>query len=330
MRIDYRIGRTSRIGVVVVTAAVAVAGALAGAVSANGQRVGLAKKVITLDPSTHGNPEGIAYDPRSGAFYVGAIGDGTIYRGTLDADTAVEFIPGGEGLQAVGLEVWRGRLYVAGGFTGSVRVYDLDTRDLIAAFDTGEGGMINDLVVTPKGDVYATDSFRPVLWHITADQVDAGGGEPEAISLAPEIEYDLTPFTFNVNGIVAMNGGRRLVVVQSNTGYLFRVDLDEQAPNGREITRVDIEPVYGDGLLLDNGRLVAVTFDPVGLAIIKLHEQDASGQVLERVTDPTFRDASTVARARNFYLVVNADFSTSTTPFTVTILPRHGDGGDEQ
>ncbi len=328
MRIDHRTGRTIRVAVVAVL--LALAGLAVGdAMSAAGRGVGLTTRVITLDPSTHGNPEGIAYDPRSSAFYVGAIGDGTIYRGTLDGDTAVEFIPGGEGLQAVGLEVWRGQLYVAGGFTGSLRVYDIDTRELLAAFETGEGGMINDLVVTPKGDVFATDSFRPVLWHITPEQVEAGGGEPEAIPLAPEIEYDLTPFTFNLNGIVALDGGRRLVVVQSNTGNLFRIDMDEEAPGGREIRQIDVEPVFGDGLLLDNGRLVAVTAEPVGLAFIKLHEQAESGVVLERITDPTFRTASTVARARNFYLVVNADFATNTTPFTVTVLPRHG-GGDEQ
>jgi hypothetical protein len=47
--------------------------------------------------------------------------------------------------------------------------------------------------------------------------------------------------------------------------------------------------------------------------------------VVERRTDPTLRGPSTVARARNFYLVVNADFFISTTPFTVTGLPRNGD-----
>jgi hypothetical protein len=54
----------------------------------------------------------------------------------------------------------------------------------------------------------------------------------------------------------------------------------------------------------------------------------SGGRVVERRTDPTFREPSTVARARNFYLVVNADFGTSTTPFTVTGLPRNDDDDD--
>ncbi|HEX8110855.1 MAG TPA: hypothetical protein VF516_24150, partial [Kofleriaceae bacterium] len=48
-----------------------------------GRDASAATRVFTLTPSTHGNPEGVAADPRSGAFFVGATGDGTIYRGTL-------------------------------------------------------------------------------------------------------------------------------------------------------------------------------------------------------------------------------------------------------
>jgi hypothetical protein len=44
--------------------------------------------------------------------------------------------------------------------------------------------------------------------------------------------------------------------------------------------------------------------------------------VEERRTDPTLRGPSTVARDKQFYLVVNADFATSTTPFTVSALPK--------
>ena len=39
-------------------------------------------------------------------------------------------------------------------------------------------------------------------------------------------------------------------------------------------------------------------------------------------TDPALNGPSTVARDANRYLVVNADFATSTTPFTVAGLAR--------
>jgi hypothetical protein len=80
--------------------------------------------------------------------------------------------------------------------------------------------------------------------------------------------------------------------------------------------------------LLDRGQLIVVQGGPPTLAFVKLDDKAESGKVVERRTDPTLRGPSTVARARNFYLVVNADFATSTTPFTVTGLPRNADDGD--
>ena len=123
-------------------------------------------KVFTLDPSTHGNPEGVATRGGGKVFFVGATGDGTIYRGTAGSPTVTEFIPGAAGKSAVGMKVRGGKLYVAGGMTGKIYVYSLRTKELLATFDTGSGGFLNDLVVTGKG-VFVTDSFRPTLWRVT-------------------------------------------------------------------------------------------------------------------------------------------------------------------
>ena len=118
-------------------------------------------RIYTLDPSDHGNPEGIAYDESTAAFFVGTIGDGTIYRGTLGNLTVTPFIPGpGHGVG--GMKVARGKLYVAGGFSGRVLIYDIGAKQQVAAFQTS-GGFLNDLVVTPDGDVFVTDSFAPIL-----------------------------------------------------------------------------------------------------------------------------------------------------------------------
>jgi sugar lactone lactonase YvrE len=277
-------------------------------------------RVFTLDPSTHGNPEGIA--ARGRVFFVGATGDGTIYRGTIDDPIVREFIPGAMGKSAIGIELARGKLYVAGGGTGQIVVYDLASKKVIASFATGAGGFLNDLVVTRSGDVFVTDSFRPVLWHVTAAQVRAGSGTPEAIPVGPEIAYQSG---FNLNGIVARKGGGQLIVVQSNTGALFRIDLDADAPNGREIRRIDVEPLHGDGLLLDRGRLIVVEGSPAALKFVKLKGNATRGKVVETQTDPALRGPSTVDRARDLYLVVNADFATSTMPFTVVGLPRGDD-----
>jgi len=328
------------------------AGALAAggpaAAQDHGDRTGEVK-VYTLEPSDYGNPEGVAFDKRTGAFFVGATGfgapvGGTIYRGTLDDETVEVFIEGGPGGEAVGLKVFDGRLYVAGGFSGRVSVYDIASRQLLARFDDFGAGMLNDLVVTKTGDVFITDSFLPVLWHLTAAQVETavGGGAadgPEPIPMdGPGSPIEWMYGDFNLNGIVAINGGHSLIVVQSaaNTGKLFRIDLARTAPDGHVIRELEIheialaEPLYGDGLLLDKGRLVVVTFAPLpSLTFVKLDHGAARGTVIERRTDPTLREPSTVARAGKFYLVVNADFGTSTKPFTVTGLPRNDNDNEE-
>ena len=291
------------------------------ALADHGKKTGAAR-VFTLPPSTHAaNPEGVA--ARGGTFFVGATGDGTIYRGTVDSPTVTEFIAGGVGKSAVGMKVAGGRLYVAGGMTGKIVVYDLATRQQVASFDTGAGGFLNDLVVTHRGDVFVTDSSRPIIWHLTAAQVSAGSGTPEQIAVGPEIAF---PSGFNLNGIVARGDGRRLIVVQTNTGKLFRIDLGTGA-SSRRIQQIDAPALPGgDGLLLDRGRLVVVEGDPAALQFLKLDRNATRARLVETRTDPTLRGPSTVARAHKLLLVVNADFATSTTPFTVSGLPRGGHG----
>ena len=293
-----------------------------------GQRHGasIAATVFTLTPSTHGNPEGVAAGGGR-TFYVGSTGDGTIYRGTVDNPTVTEFIAGGTGKSAIGIKVAHGLLYVAGGTTGQIVVYDLGTRQQVASFNTGPGGFLNDLVVTHRGDVFVTDSFRPVIWHVTAAQVRAGSGTPGQIAVGPEIAFESG---FNLNGIVALGNGRRLIVVQSNTGKLFRIDLRRREPSSRRIQQIDAPALPGgDGLLRDRGRLVVVQGAPAALRFLKLEAGASRARLVDTRTDPTLRGPSTVARVRKLLLVVNADFATSTTPFTVSGLPRGGHNKDD-
>ena len=306
-----------RILVVVVAAALAAIGATAALAHDPKPRD---DRIFTLQPDPAGNPEGIAFDRRSGAFFVSITADGAIYRGTLDSGTVAPFIPGAPGAAAVGIRVRRGLLYVAGGATGTITVYDLATRQPVATFQTGTGGFLNDLVVTRRGDVYVTDSFRPVLWHVTADQVRAGGGTPQALDLSSGIAYATG---FNLNGIVA-KGDRRLIVVQSNTGKLFRIRLDADGSALDDIDEVaGVSVPGGDGLLLDRGRLVVVQGGPPAqLSFVKLRDGARRASVFGTLQSDKLNGPSTVDRARGLYLVVNADFANSATPFTVVGLRR--------
>ena len=298
----------------------------------HGAKMTRATKVFTLDPSTLGNnPEGVAWDNRSSSFFVGTVGTGTIYRATLGDATLRPFItpdPSAPADSAVGMKVSGGKLYVAGGPTGSIYVYEIKTGALLARFETGTGGFLNDLVVTQKGDVFVTDSFRPMLWHLTRAMVKAGTGTPESIAVGPEIAY--TPGQFNLNGIVARRGGRELIVVNSFSKSLFRIDLDRDNPAARTITKIDAPEVAGDGLLIDRGKLLVVIGSRPGVKVLDLSLDDSRAREVKVLTDASLRGPSTIARAKDRYLVVNAAFG-QPTPYTVSALPRgHGDDhGDD-
>jgi Cu-Zn family superoxide dismutase len=320
--------------------------------------------VYALAEPQHGNPEGVAFDKRSGFFFVSATGDGSIYRGRL-GDTATPvpvFIPGAAGQSATGLKVQRGKLYAAGAATGTIKVYDVHSGALLATFDTKGGDssptFVNDLDVTQRGDVYATDSKRPAIYHLTAEEIAAGTPAPtpiaptDVISTSPEIPFNAAPTAFNLNGIVVDDdrgddqgrhhgdrhrhrGDRRadkLIVVDSDTGQLFAVKVGKDGNAARRIRELQVDGgpfAGGDGLLIDRGRLLVVQGSnaadgfPNGVVdFIDLRHGGRSGDLDDQRTDASFQGPSTIARARDRYLVVNPDFATSTPPFTVTALPR--------
>ena len=113
--------------------------------------------------------------------------------------------------------------------------------------------------------------------------------------------------------------------MDANTGKLFRIDLGRDRASIRAIDEIEGATVPGgDGLLLDRGRLVVVQGNPAQLSFVKLRAA-ARRATLERTqTSDRLRGPSTVARAKDRYLVVNADFATSTRPFTVAALRRQG------
>jgi Cu-Zn family superoxide dismutase len=313
----------------ILIAVLAVLGLTVGATIASADRdrgkhhggKGAAERLFTLQPDPAGNPEGIAFDRRSKSFFVSITADGAIYRGSLNSDTVEPFIPGGPGKAAIGIKVKRGKLYVAGGPTGAITVYDLATGQQVATFQTGAGGFLNDLVVTRGGDVYVTDSVRSTLWHVTGEQVEAGSGTPQPLDV-PDDLYEAGEFNFN--GIVA-KGARKLIVVNSSTGKLFRIKLGDEGDSIEAIDEIEGATVPGgDGLLLDRGKLVAVQGEAAKLAFLKLRRGARSAKLVRTRTSDKFRRPSTVDRAKGLYLVVNADFDLDRTPFTVAGLPRKG------
>ena len=73
--------------------------------------------------------------------------------------------------QGIEIDDERRLLFVATGPQGTVDAHDIDSRQLVGRYSTGPGGFVNDIGVTPSGDVYFTDSLRPNLYRVLAGEV---------------------------------------------------------------------------------------------------------------------------------------------------------------
>jgi sugar lactone lactonase YvrE len=271
-------------------------------------------------------PEGVAYRSDTGDFYVGSTADGTVFRGNVEGgskEAEVFLEPESDGrTTAIGMEVDKeGRLFIAGGDTGRIFVYDTESADLVRRLDTpdAESTFLNDVAVTPDGDVYLTDSMRPVLFRVTSTADGVSEAEPWLNFEGTPAEYEEG---FNLNGIDATDDGRYLVAVQSNTGELFRIDTES-----KEVVEINLGGetlTNGDGLLLD-GRTVYVVRNEQELIVpVKLSREFTSGKVGEPFTDPSFAFPTTIAKTDGRLLVVNSQFDKQEgepeLPFTVSSI----------
>jgi sugar lactone lactonase YvrE len=269
-------------------------------------------------------PEGVAYRSDTGDFYVGSTTDGTVFQGNVERgskEAEVFLEPESDGrTTAIGMEVdEEGRLFIAGGATGRIFVYDTDSADLVRRLDTpdAEATFLNDVAVTPDGDAYFTDSMRPVLFRVPSTADGVGDAEPWLNFEGTPAEYEEG---FNFNGIDATEDGRYLVAVQSNTGELFRIDTES-----KEVIEIDLGRdtlTNGDGLLLD-GRTVYVVRNEQALIVpVKLSGEYITGEVGEPFTDPSFAFPTTIAKTDGRLLVVNSQFDKQEgepeLPFTVS------------
>ena len=265
-------------------------------------------------------PEGIGFDGRK-SFYVSSTGDGTIFKGTAGKRRALQpFLPGGQDgrTTAVGVKATRSRIHVAGGATGNIWIYDARTRALVRRYETGAGGFLNDLAVTRDGDVYVTDSMRPILWRIDGDS-----GEIERfLALGPDEGYQGTGFKWN--GIVATPNGRTLIAVHSGRGELYRVDVGQKSVSKVDTGGADL--TNGDGLVLNGDKLYVVRNQNERIVEMRLNGGLTRARQRRSFTDPSFMFPTTAALAKGRLLVVNSQFDkrggTPDLPFTVSSVKR--------
>ncbi len=280
-------------------------------------------------------PEGVTVDESANTFYVGSTTDGTLFTGNIDTGKVSVFAESTQPT-AIGMALNAGRLVVAGGDSGNVYVYNAQTGELLETLNTPEtdSTFLNDVAFTPSGDAFVTDSQRPVLFKIPGTSGMSGnaaggvgtGGAGEGAGIEAWLEFSGTPLTyqegFNLNGIASTSDGQYLIVVQSNTGKLFRINIKT-----KEVTEIDLGGdtlMAGDGILLD-GQTLFVTRNSAGLIVpVTLADDYSSGTLGEGFGDPSFIYPTTIAKAGDTLLVVNSQFNnrgegvSPELPFTVS------------
>lgn len=316
-------------------------------------------------------PEGVVYDDRTQAFYGGSSlsGDGTVYKATLDGDAEVFMPTGFDGAgdpdptrtQTHGFNVDKhDRLYVADVLSGFLHVYQLPEGNKVATFDTkeipddeGPAPYINDVAISPKtGDVYFTDSNRPYIYRVTREQVEAGGGVPQAIDIDPPVDYGKNTRTNNgleANGIRFTPGGKYIIFDSLNNGELYRLTPlkgdpeDEPIVDGsdRIVTVEGPSPVelgnidgleFKDGNTLyavDNSSTINETpgsFDdnPERVLNLRFSGDYRRAEIVKETTNPEFRTPTAASLAPgNRLLINNAEFfDTNGPPYVVLSIPR--------
>lgn len=260
-------------------------------------------------------PEGIETGRRTD-FYVGSLLDGALYQGDLRTGDGAILVPGTAGRTLVGLEYDRrtGLVWAAGieSGTGTVFAFDGDTGELVHEVALPDSVFLNDLVVTRRA-IYVTDSLVPRFWTIPLSSGGAPDGPAVAVPLSGDFRYVTEgALPVNLNGIDATKDGRTLIAVHSLLGVLYRID-----PRTGVATEVDLggEVVEsGDGIALKGRTLYVVQNFPNTVSVVELDRSLTSGEVVDRVMSPLFREPTTAALFGKSVYVVNARFSEALPP----------------
>ena len=281
--------------------ATSVAAVAAGSAVAATEPVARAQPVepsglTSIELPTGFRPEGIDIGP-GGVAYLGSLGGGQLLRADLRTG-GTEVFSGAVGTPAVGLESDdRGRLFVAGGASGTARVVDTVTGEVLASYQLAAQGtpsFINDVVVTDTA-AWFTDSTNPALYRVPLGRFGQLPAQDavEALALTGDVEYSDELADFEANGIETTPDGSALLVDQSRTGLLFHVE-----PLTGVSTEVDLGGELlesADGLTREGNALYVVEYLIDEVAVVELDDDGRRGEVVHRLSDPALDVPTTVA-----------------------------------
>jgi sugar lactone lactonase YvrE len=214
-------------------------------------------------------PEGGAFDPVEGAFYVGSLDDGSVHR--IDRASGVETVvfeetaPGTWWTLGVHVDVARRRLFVCAmddqrevtsedpPYLGYVWELDLTTGERVAVHDLSDAqprATCTDVTATRDGTLYVTDREHPNVYRIADGAV--------ALFASDDL---LAGGLAGLNAIVPTPDEDALLAIVYLRSRLVRIDLATRAVSDVEIDGdfSDLTPALSgaDGMaFLPDGRLL--------------------------------------------------------------------------
>ena len=265
-------------------------------------------------------PEGIAYSHKAKSFFVSSLHYGKI--GKVDwKGNYTNFVNDAQSISAIGIlaDEKRNSLYVAISDPGvsvktvaqykiaKLAAYDLSTgtrkfiADLGVINTTGGGNFANDMAFDKSGNIYVNNSASPIIYKVSQD------GKAEVFVTSDNWKGE----GFNLNGIVCNQKEDYLLVCQSNTGEIYKVDIKT-----KKISKVNTGLILGaDGMVLHKNELIVISNS--SKKITKLTSTDnwatakSEGEVISEMTFPT-----TGTRVNGKYYVLNAKLNEIFTPNT--------------
>lgn len=242
--------------------------------------------------------------------YAGSLADGSIYRADVRTGEGEVIVDAPDGGVAVGLSFDRrsGYLFVAGQMTGQGFVYDTQSGETLQEyqFTNDPNTFVNDVIVTRRA-AYFTDSFRQHFYRVPLGAQGQLPPQSEVSEIFLGGDFEMVG-TFNANGIEATADGSQLIIVNSTSGNLYRVD-----PDSGVATLIDLggdSVASGDGILLDGHTLYVVRNFLNQIAVVELAPDLTSGEIVNVLTDGDFDIPTTVTQFGDSLYAVNARFTT--------------------
>ena len=265
-------------------------------------------------------PEGIAYDKARNSLLLSSYGNGDIYSYNLSSDQLKVLISDAllVGPEALSIDRQKNILYVANGDAGvslkssqkttnihsGIAVYDLNTNKRIkyvglASLSKDSLTIANGLCLDSKGDIYVTDSYRPVVYKVNHKTFE------KEIFVEDE---RFSGHSFNLNGITYHPDGY-LLALQMGSGKIYKIELTT-----KKITEVGSNASFvgADGILLINKKTALITYafelnngemTNGAIKLVKTADHWASGEVIEETTEFCSNPTNSILAGNNIYVV---------------------------